>query len=97
MLARRSGDARLPRTMRPASLKGFGRVVFRGTPYPSLLPSPGQCVDGALIRPAPHAMAALRRYEGACYRLIPVRALTPRGPVRARAWVVPRFMAQALR
>ena len=83
--------------MRPASLSGFQRVAFLGTPYPTLLASPGQRVNGALIRPSPHAMAALRHYEGACYRLIPVRALTPRGLVRARAWVVPRFMAQALR
>jgi hypothetical protein len=83
--------------MRPAALSGFQRVAFRGTPYPTLLPSPGQRVDGALIRPAPHAMAALRRYEGACYRLIPVRVLAARGPVHARAWVVPRFMAQAPR
>ncbi|MBB5694537.1 hypothetical protein FHS87_002583 [Roseomonas pecuniae] len=52
-------------------------------------------MEGALIRPGPAAMAALRRYEGPCYRLIPLRVETRRGPVRARAWVVPRFMAGA--
>lgn len=52
-------------------------------------------MEGALIRPGPAAMAALRRYEGACYRLVPLRVEDRRGPVRARAWVVPRFMAGA--
>ena len=82
--------------MRPATLSGFRRVAFSGTPYPSLLPSPGHRVEGALIRPTPRAMAALRRYEGPCYRLVPVRVMAARGPVRARAWVVPRFMARLL-
>ncbi|WP_408639605.1 gamma-glutamylcyclotransferase family protein [Roseomonas populi] len=93
ILARRSGDPGLPRAMRPAVLNGFRRVVFRGTPYPTLVPSPHGQVEGALIRPAASAVAALRRYEGACYRLIPIRVHGPRGPVLARAWVVPRRMA----
>jgi hypothetical protein len=80
--------------MHPARLPGFTRGMLRGTPYPTLLPCPGAVVDGMLIRPSPRAMAALRRYEGACYRLVPVRVHGARGPVRARAWIVPRFMAR---
>ena len=95
MLARRSGDASLPRRMRPAILHGHARVVFRGTPYPTLIPSPGGRVEGALVRPAPAALAALRRYEGASYRLLPLRVRARQGWCRARAWVVPRWMASA--
>ncbi|MBP0446789.1 gamma-glutamylcyclotransferase [Roseomonas sp. SSH11] len=80
--------------MRPASLPGFTRGMLRGTPYPTLLPCPGARVEGMLIRPVPRAMVALKRYEGACYRLLPVRVMTARGPLRARAWIVPGFLAQ---
>ncbi|WP_268893625.1 gamma-glutamylcyclotransferase family protein [Roseomonas harenae] len=95
VLARESGDSRLPRAMVPAVLPGFARVRFRGTLYPTLIPRRGRWVPGALIRPNPAAMAALRRYEGPCYRLMPLRVLSPRGPVAARAWVTPRQMALA--
>jgi len=81
--------------MRPALLAGFARVRFRGTLYPTLLRDERGWVKGALIRPSPRALTALKRYEGACYRLIPVRAQTTRGPVRARAWAVPRHLAEA--
>ncbi|WP_277753787.1 gamma-glutamylcyclotransferase family protein [Muricoccus nepalensis] len=92
-LARRSGDAALARSMRPAVLPGQARVFFRGTPYPTLLARPGARVEGALVRPSLDALAALRRYEGPCYRLCPVRVRARRGWCRARAWVVPRWMA----
>jgi len=92
-LARRSGDPGLPRRLRPAVLHGYRRVAFRGTPYPTLIPCPSGRVHGALLRPAPPALAALRRYEGPCYRLVPLRVVTPHGPVRARGWVVARFLA----
>ncbi|WP_424136912.1 gamma-glutamylcyclotransferase family protein [Roseomonas chloroacetimidivorans] len=94
VLARQSGDARLPRAMRPALLRGYRRAAFRGTLYPTLLPGKGGWVRGALIWPSPSAMAALQRYEGPCYRLVPLRVQTVRGPIRARAWVVPRWMAE---
>jgi hypothetical protein len=93
VLSRQSGDPRLPRAMRPALLRGFARGAFRGTLYPTLLRRDGGWVAGALIRPSPSALAALRRYEGPCYRLVPLCVETHRGPVRARAWVVPRHLA----
>lgn len=89
MLARQSGDPRLPWRARPASLEGHRRVVFRGTPYPTLRSAPSGTVAGMLIRPAAGAMRRLRAYEGACYRLHPFRVLTRHGPRRARAFVVP--------
>jgi hypothetical protein len=71
--------------MRPALLRSFARVGLRGTPYPTLLLRPGERVQGALIRPAPCALGALRRYEGPVYHLIPIRVEARHGPVRARA------------
>ncbi|WP_426959903.1 gamma-glutamylcyclotransferase family protein [Muricoccus radiodurans] len=93
VLACRSGDPRLPRAMRPAVLEGQGRVLFRGTPYPTLVPQAGGRVEGALVRPGPAALAGLRAYEGPCYRLVPLRVQGRRGAVMARAWIVPRRMA----
>lgn len=93
MLARRSGNPRLALRLRPAALHGHARVVFRGTAYPTLARHAGGVVEGALVRPGPSAMAALRRYEGACYRLIPLRVRSGRGLRWARAWMVPRRMA----
>ncbi|UPG70987.1 gamma-glutamylcyclotransferase [Roseomonas gilardii subsp. gilardii] len=93
MLARRSGDPWLPRRALPARLEGHRRVVFRGTPYPTLRPAPGGSVAGLLVRPAAGAMHRLRAYEGACYRLHPFRVLTRHGPRHARAFVVPRHLA----
>ncbi|MFH5924032.1 gamma-glutamylcyclotransferase family protein [Roseomonas xinghualingensis] len=95
VLARESGDPGLPRAMQPAVLAGFARVRFRGTLYPTLLRDQRGWVKGALIRPSARALAALRRYEGPCYHLIPVRVQTARGPMRARAWAVPRHLAEA--
>ncbi|UFN51160.1 gamma-glutamylcyclotransferase [Roseomonas sp. OT10] len=96
MLRRRSGDPRLTHRTRPAVLEGHARVAFRGTPYPTLLPRPGTRVPGWLIRPSPAALRRLVEYEGACYRLVPVRVRAD-GRLRwARAFVVPRRMADAL-
>jgi hypothetical protein len=95
VLARQSGDPRLPRRAVPALLEGHRRVAFRGTPYPTLRPMPGEAVSGVLVRPAAGAMRRLRRYEGACYHLRPLRVLTRHGPRRARAFVVPRRLAGA--
>ena len=79
--------------MRPATLRGYARVQFRSTPYPTLLPRPGSRVEGALIRPAPAALALLQRCEDACYRLSPVRVQVRHGLRWARAWMVPRRLA----
>lgn len=92
-LARHSGDPGLPRRLRPARLEGFARTGLRGTPYPTLVPRPGAAVAGALLRAGPAARQKLAAYEGADYRLVPVRVMTRRGPVRARAWVAARWRA----
>ena len=93
VLARHSGELRLPRRLRPARLAGYARVALRGTPYPTLVARPGTETAGALLRAGPAARARLAAYEGADYRLVPVRVLTRRGPVRARAWMAPRWRA----
>lgn len=74
-------------------LRGHLRVSFRGTPYPTLAPRIGGEVRGLLIRPGPAALRALSAYEGPAYALRPVRVVTVRGPVLARAWMVPGRMA----
>ncbi len=74
-------------------LPGHARRPLRGTPYPTLIRQPGAVTVGALLRPSPMALRRLAAYEGAEYRLTPVRPLTPRGPVRAHAWVAPRWRA----
>ncbi|WP_431282470.1 gamma-glutamylcyclotransferase family protein [Humitalea sp. 24SJ18S-53] len=89
VLAAKSGDPRLPSRARPAWVDGMRRVAFRGTPYPTLLPGVGR-VAGRLVRPTPAALRRLAVYEGPAYRLHPLRVTTPRGPVRARAWMVAR-------
>ena len=95
VLRRQSCDPRLLGTARPGMLGDHARVPFRGTPYPTLVRSAGRWVEGLLVFPGPSAMRALRRYEGPCYRMLPVRVWTGRGQVRARAFAVPRWMAAA--
>ncbi|MBW8271269.1 gamma-glutamylcyclotransferase family protein [Caldovatus aquaticus] len=97
-LAALSGEARLARRAVPALLPGHRRVRLRGTPYPTLLPDPEAAVRGLLLpRVGAAALRRLAAYEGPPYRLAPVRVLTPRGPCRARAWLAPRWRADAAR
>ncbi|MBL6080728.1 gamma-glutamylcyclotransferase [Belnapia sp. T18] len=93
VLAQQSGEPRLARRLRPAVLPGHARRPLRGTPYPTLIRQACAVTEGALLRPSPAALRRLAAYEGAEYRLTPVRLLTPRGPVRARAWIAPRWRA----
>ena len=93
VLARQSGERRLARRFCPAILPHHARRPLRGTPYPTLIRQPGAVTEGALLRPGPAAFRRLAAYEGAEYRLTPVRPLTPRGPVCARAWIAPRWRA----
>lgn len=90
VLERMAGQPGLARRLWPALLRGFRRVYLRGTPYPTLVPAPGE-VRGALLRVSWPALARLKRYEGPGYSLRPVRVRAKRGPVWARAWVVPRW------
>ncbi|RYI99305.1 MAG: gamma-glutamylcyclotransferase [Acetobacteraceae bacterium] len=91
VLVRQSGEPALPRRLRPARLPGYARVALRGTPYPTLVARPGTVTEGALLRAGSAAYARLAAYEGADYRLVPVRVQTGRGPMRARAWMAPRW------
>lgn len=93
VLARQSGDRGLPRRLRPARLEGYARAGLRGTPYPTLVRRLGTETPGAVLRAGSAARRRLATYEGAQYRLVPVRVWTRRGPVRARAWVAPRWRA----
>lgn len=93
VLERMAGQRGLARRLRPARLPGWARVTLRGTPYPTLVPRPGAATEGAVLRCGPAARARLAAYEGADYRLVPVRVATAWGPVRARAWVTPRWRA----
>lgn len=97
VLARQAGQARLVRRLVPARLPGWRRVLLRGTPYPTLLRDPATATEGAVLRAGPAALARLAAYEGPSYRLAPVRVTTPRGPRRARAWLAPRWRADAAR
>ena len=85
-----------PRDARPAWVSGRRRVLFRGTRFPTLLPGAGR-VEGVLLRPTPTVLARLRTYEGPCYRLYPLRVATRRGTRWARAWLVPRRLADPAR
>jgi hypothetical protein len=96
-LARVSGDPRLARRARPASLAGHARALLRGSIYPTLVPARGGMIEGALIRPSAPALRALSAYEGAAYSLVPVRVVAARGPMNARAWIVPRWRADTKR
>ncbi len=93
VLARQSGEPGLARRLRPAVLADHARRPLRGTRYPTLIRQAGTFTEGALLRPGPAALRRLAAYEGAEYRLAPVRPLTARGPVRARAWIAPRWRA----
>jgi gamma-glutamylcyclotransferase (GGCT)/AIG2-like uncharacterized protein YtfP len=93
VLVRVTGERRLTRRLRPARLVGYARVALRGTPYPTLIGCAGAHTNGALLRVGGTALARLMAYEGAAYRLCPVRVLTAQGPCRAWAWIAPRWRA----
>lgn len=91
---------RAPRTVTPAVLEGWGRVLVAGASYPAIVRRAGARVDGVLARGIDAAAARrLDRYEGAEYvaieaevrtsaRSTPVTAIVfvPRpGHVRTRA------------
>ena len=95
VLARMSGERVLARRLRPAWIEGWRRVFLRGTPYPTLLADPGGRVQGAVLRVGAGAFARLSAYEGSAYALVPLAVGTPRGPLRARAWIAPAWRADA--
>lgn len=97
VLVRMSGDAALPRRLRPAVLEGWRRVTLRGTPYPTLVVDAASRVEGGVLRAGAPAVARLAAYEGSAYALVPVMVGTARGVVRASAWVAPAWRADAAR
>jgi gamma-glutamylcyclotransferase (GGCT)/AIG2-like uncharacterized protein YtfP len=90
--ARFAGHAPL-RLALPARASGWRRVGLRGTPYPTLRRGAGEVAGLLLPRLAPGAFARLSAYEGASYRLVPLRVATRFGPRRARAWLAPAWRA----
>jgi hypothetical protein len=96
VFARLAGRAPLRRAM-PARARGFTRVILRGTPYPTLRRADATAVDGLLLpRLGNDARRRLAAYEGASYRLAPIRVVTRRGPRFARAWLAPAWRAAQL-
>ncbi len=93
VLTRVSGDPLLWRRLVPAILADHRRVLLRGTPYPTLVPAPGERVEGAVLETGPQALSRLAAYEGPPYRLVPLRVQTARGPRTARAWIAPPGLA----
>jgi gamma-glutamylcyclotransferase (GGCT)/AIG2-like uncharacterized protein YtfP len=93
VLARRSGRRGLMRRAVPAMLPGWRRVALRGAPFPTLLPARQHRVQGVLLRLCGAPIRRLMAYEGAAYRLRPIRVLTGRGLRPARAWIAAPALA----
>jgi gamma-glutamylcyclotransferase (GGCT)/AIG2-like uncharacterized protein YtfP len=92
IFARFAGRAPLRRAI-PARTQGWRRARLRGTRYPTLLRGEGE-VAGLLLPLVPASgFARLSAYEGASYRLVPLRVATRFGPRRARAWLAPAWRA----
>lgn len=83
ILARFAGR---PLSAAPVELPGWRRVYLRGTRYPTLRRARG-CTKGALVQVDPGTLRRLIVYEGARYRLVPVRARCGGRAVRAHAWI----------
>lgn len=97
ILALRSGRRGLERGAVPAILLGWRRVALRGGPYPTLIRGRGAPVPGLLLVLRGAAFRRLTAYEGAAYRLRPLRPLTRRGRRAAAAWIAAPALADAAR
>ncbi|MGK7861951.1 gamma-glutamylcyclotransferase family protein [Falsiroseomonas sp. E2-1-a4] len=73
VLAARCGRRFLRRARRPALLMGWRRVMLRREPFPTLRRARGGQVQGVIIRLCGGPLRRLMAYEGAAYRLRPVR------------------------
>lgn len=92
LFARFAGRRPLRRAI-PARTIGWRRTRLRGSPYPTLRRGEGE-VPGLLLPVIPPpGLARLSAYEGASYRLVPLRVVTRFGPRRARAWLAPAWRA----
>lgn len=72
---------------RPALLEGWRRVTLRGTPFPTLMRSPRDTVDGLVADLPPVLLPLLHAYEGALYRFVTVRVLCDGRRLAARTWI----------
>ncbi len=79
----------------PALLSGFRRRVLRDAPYPGIVPSPSELVDGVLWHGIDTVtMARLDDFEGDLYERLPVEVLVGEEAAVAHAYVVrPRHQA----
>jgi hypothetical protein len=95
VLAARSGRRFPLRARRPTLLMGWRRVMLRRQPYPTLRRARGGRVQGVVLRVCGAPLRRLRAYEGAAYRLRPVRPLqSGRGPAGAMAWIAHTVLAE---
>lgn len=78
----------------PAILPRWRRVALRGQPYPTLVRARRQAVRGLVVILAGAPLRRLHAYEGAAYRLRPVRLLGPRGRLAAHAWIARPGLAE---
>ena len=76
-----------PRT--PATLKGWQRVVLRGSDYPTLRRNRGCAVSGAIVQVSGRVLGRLIAYEGPRYRLTRVVVQRASGNTAAHAWIAP--------
>jgi gamma-glutamylcyclotransferase (GGCT)/AIG2-like uncharacterized protein YtfP len=79
----------------PATLPGWKRVALRGQPYPTLVRARRHSVRGLVVTLAGAPLRNLQAYEGAAYRLRPVRLRLPRGCLAALAWIAQPTLAAA--
>lgn len=91
-LAARAGRRGLRGT--GAVLRGWCRVAMRGQPYPTLIRARRHAVRGVVVTLAGAPLRRLRAYEGAAYRLRPVRLVGPRGCLAAHAWITAPALAE---
>lgn len=94
VLAARAGRRFPPRALRPAMLPGWRRVMLRRQPYPTLRRDRRGQVPGLLLRVCGAPLRRLMAYEGAAYRLRPVRVQTGCGLRVAKAWISNPALAQ---
>ncbi|MBU8539833.1 gamma-glutamylcyclotransferase family protein [Falsiroseomonas tokyonensis] len=96
VLRLRSGR-RFPRgAARPAVLRGWRRVGLRGAPWPTLIRARHHLVPGLLLPLSGGPLRRLMAYEGAAYRLRPVRLHLARpatGLRRGFAWIAHPMLA----
>lgn len=91
----RGGAPGLRRGGTQAVLRGWQRVQFRGTPWPTLRRRRGSLVHGVVVHLGADAAARLGAWEGPPYRLRRVAVQTAARPTAAYCWIAPGGTARA--